>query len=44
MFSALASLPRLPEALEDQLGLRLKKQEGSATFFTVDRVEYPSAN
>ena len=34
----------LPEALEDQLGLRLKKQEGSATFFTVDRVEYPSAN
>jgi uncharacterized protein (TIGR03435 family) len=33
-----------PEALADQLGLRLKKEEGPATFFTVDHVEYPSAN
>lgn len=36
--------PELPEALEAQLGLRLKKQEGTATFFMIDHMEYPSAN
>ena len=43
VFAATAGLT-LPEALEDQLGLRLKKEEGSANFFTVDHVEYPTAN
>jgi uncharacterized protein (TIGR03435 family) len=42
--SAETSAPTYPEALVDQLGLRLKKEEGSATFFTIDHVEYPSAN
>lgn len=39
-----ASEPAFPEALVDQLGLRLKKQEGTASFFTIDHAEYPSAN
>ena len=36
--------PTFLEAIEDQLGLRLKKEEGSIPLFFVDRVEYPSAN
>jgi uncharacterized protein (TIGR03435 family) len=38
------SEPAFPDALVDQLGLRLKKQDGTASFFTIDHVEYPSAN
>ena len=36
--------PTLREALHDQLGLRLKKETGSASLFFIDHLEYPSAN
>jgi len=36
--------PTFLDALKDQLGLQLKKQMGSASFFIVDHVEFPSAN
>jgi uncharacterized protein (TIGR03435 family) len=36
--------PTLLEALRDQLGLRLKKERGSASLFFIDYLEYPSAN
>ncbi len=36
--------PAFLDALKDQLGLQLKKQMGSASFFNVDHVEFPSAN
>jgi len=36
--------PAFLDAMRDQLGLQLKKQMGSASFFVVDHVEYPSAN
>jgi uncharacterized protein (TIGR03435 family) len=36
--------PTLLEALHDQLGLRLKKERGSASLFFIDHLEYPSAN
>jgi uncharacterized protein (TIGR03435 family) len=36
--------PSFLDAMKDQLGLQLKKQMGSASFFIVDHVEYPSAN
>jgi len=39
-----ASVFTFPEALLNQLGLRLAKRAGSASFFTIDHVEYPSAN
>jgi uncharacterized protein (TIGR03435 family) len=36
--------PAFLDAIKEQLGLQLKKQNGSASFFVVDHVEYPSAN
>ena len=36
--------PAFLDAMRDQLGLQIKKQMGSASFFIVDHVEYPSAN
>jgi uncharacterized protein (TIGR03435 family) len=38
------SEPTFQMALRDQLGLRLKKQQGLADFFVVDHVERPSQN
>lgn len=42
--AAANALPELPEALRQQLGLRLRKQQGSVTFFLVDHIERPSPN
>jgi uncharacterized protein (TIGR03435 family) len=39
-----SSAPTFQEALKDQLGLKLEKQKGPATFFLVDHVERPSEN
>ncbi len=36
--------PTFNEAMKDQLGLRLEKEEGSYSLFFVDNVEYPTAN
>jgi uncharacterized protein (TIGR03435 family) len=32
------------EAMKEQLGLRVEKQDGFIGIFVVDNVEYPSAN
>ena len=37
-------IPTFQEALKDQLGLKLEKQKGDATFFIIDHVEQPSEN
>lgn len=42
--AAANALPELPDALRQQLGLRLRKQQGSVSFFLVDHIERPSAN
>jgi len=42
--NATAEGPAFRDAMKDQLGLLLKKQMGSASFFVVDHVEYPSPN
>jgi uncharacterized protein (TIGR03435 family) len=36
--------PSFREALKDQLGLLIKKEQGSAVFFIIDNVEHPSEN
>lgn len=36
--------PTFTEAMKEQLGLQVRKQEGSISIFVVDNVEYPSAN
>jgi uncharacterized protein (TIGR03435 family) len=36
--------PTFTEAMKEQLGLQVGKQEGSISIFVVDNVEYPSAN
>ena len=36
--------PRIPQALKDQLGLKLVPRKGPVEFFVVDHVEHPSAN
>ena len=36
--------PTFTEAMKEQLGIQVKKQEGSITIFQVDNVDYPSAN
>lgn len=36
--------PTFGEALREQLGLQVKKQNGAISIFVVDNVEYPSAN
>jgi uncharacterized protein (TIGR03435 family) len=36
--------PDLPEALQQQLGLRLDSQKGMVDFFIVERAEKPSDN
>jgi len=36
--------PSFQNAVEDQLGIRLKKETASIPLFFVDRVEYPSPN
>jgi uncharacterized protein (TIGR03435 family) len=36
--------PTFINAMKDQLGLQVKKQEGAISIFVVDNVEYPSAN
>ncbi len=36
--------PTFTEAMKEQLGLQVKKQEGAISIFVVDNVEYPSAN
>ena len=38
------SIPTFQNALSDQLGLKLEKQKGDATFFVIDHVEEPSEN
>jgi len=42
--SAEAAGPSFQEAVEDQLGMRLKKEQATITLFFVDRLEYPSPN
>ena len=37
-------IPTFQQALKDQLGLKLEKQKGDATFFIIDHVEQPSEN
>jgi len=37
-------IPTFQQALRDQLGLKLEKQKGDATFFVIDHVEQPSEN
>ena len=39
-----SSFPTFAEALQDQLGLVLKKQKGAATVFIIDHLERPSDN
>jgi uncharacterized protein (TIGR03435 family) len=36
--------PTIREAMKEQLGLKVEKQEGSVSLFFIDSVEYPSAN
>jgi uncharacterized protein (TIGR03435 family) len=36
--------PTFSEALKEQLGLQLKKEDGVISIFVVDHIEYPSAN
>jgi uncharacterized protein (TIGR03435 family) len=38
------SIPTFTEALQDQLGLKLEKQRGNATFFVIDHIQRPSEN
>jgi uncharacterized protein (TIGR03435 family) len=42
--AAVADLPSLPVALQEQLGLKLEPAKGPAEFIVVDHVERPSAN
>ena len=37
-------IPTFQQALKDQLGLKLEKQKGDATFFVIDHIEQPSEN
>jgi uncharacterized protein (TIGR03435 family) len=39
-----AAGPDFQEAVEDQLGMRLKKEQATIALFFVDRLEYPSPN
>jgi uncharacterized protein (TIGR03435 family) len=41
---AVVSLPRFLQAIQDQLGVRLDPQKGSADFLVVDHVEHPAEN
>ena len=36
--------PTFSDAVKDQLGLQVKKQDAFVSIFVVDNVEYPSAN
>jgi uncharacterized protein (TIGR03435 family) len=36
--------PTFTEAIKEQLGLQLKKEDGASTIFLVDNIEYPSPN
>jgi len=36
--------PTFGEAMQEQLGLQVKKQDGAISIFVVDYVGYPSAN
>ena len=36
--------PTFSEALKEQLGLQLKKEDGVISIFVVDQIQYPSAN
>jgi len=36
--------PTFTEAIKEQLGLQVKKEEGAISIFVVDNVEYPSPN
>jgi uncharacterized protein (TIGR03435 family) len=36
--------PTFSEALKEQLGLQLKKEDGAISIFVVDTIEYPSSN
>ena len=38
------SAPTFAQALNDQLGMQLKKEKGTATIFVVDSIRYPSPN
>jgi uncharacterized protein (TIGR03435 family) len=38
------SIQTFQQALQDQLGLKLEKQKGDATFFVIDHIEQPSEN
>ena len=42
--SSEASGPNFQEAVEDQLGMRLKKERATLSLFFVDQLEYPSPN
>jgi uncharacterized protein (TIGR03435 family) len=41
---AVVSLPKFLQAIQDQLGVKLEPQKGSAEFLVVDSVEHPAAN
>jgi uncharacterized protein (TIGR03435 family) len=43
-FSANFSGPTLPEAVQEQLGLKLELKKGSVNIFVIDHVEKPSEN
>ena len=36
--------PIFSEALKEQLGLQLKKENGETSIFVVDNIQYPSSN
>jgi uncharacterized protein (TIGR03435 family) len=36
--------PTFPEALKEQLGIKLDSQKGAADFLVVDHIEHPTGN
>ena len=36
--------PTFIEAIKEQLGLQLKKEEGTSSIFVIDNIEHPSSN
>ncbi len=36
--------PTFTDAIKEQLGLQVKKEDGAISIFVVDNVEYPSSN
>ena len=42
--SALAALPPISTALEDQLGIKLERGRGSVEVLVIDRLDMPTEN